>query len=206
MDLGEKLATEIAEAKPQSYRIQSIIDINYFCSTTNVFLIISCVTTVNKIDRIYYKIKQMIMIKNHRVSHRVHNIGGVYFINVAIRRLSAQDAFEQMLLKVQKEILEADKNHTQVIPSHTYLNSRITSVPTQESSSCKCVAKCQCDDGNPTNAFCLYLHPEPCLPCGFFKSNKGVLLIVQFQSFFDKFFLVNFGKISLGTTVLKLSL
>lgn len=72
----------------------------------------------------------MIMIKNHRVSHRVYNVGGVYFISVAIRRLSAQDAFEQMLLKVWKEILEANKNHTQVIPSYTYLNSRITSVPT----------------------------------------------------------------------------
>ena len=58
----------------------------------------------------------MIMIKNHRGSHRVYNVSGVYFMNVAIRRLSAQDTFEQMLLKVWKEILEADKNHTQVIP------------------------------------------------------------------------------------------
>ena len=120
------------------------------------------------------------MIKNHRVSHRVHNVSGVYFISVDIRRLSAQDAFEQMLPKVWKEILEVDKNHTQVIPSHTYLNSRITNVPTWESSGCKCAAKCQGDDGNPTNAFYLYLHLEPCLPCGFFKPNKGVLLIVQF--------------------------
>ena len=48
---------------------------------------------------------------------------------MAIRRLSAQDAFEQMLLKVWREILDADKNHTQVIPSYT-LNNRITSVPT----------------------------------------------------------------------------
>ena len=57
----------------------------------------------------------MFMIKNHRVSLRVHNVSGVYFISVAIRRLSTQDAFEQTLLKVWKEILEADKNHTQVI-------------------------------------------------------------------------------------------
>ena len=46
-----------------------------------------------------------IMIKQHRVGHGVHDIGGVYFTSAVIGRLSAQDVFKQMLLKVWEEIL-----------------------------------------------------------------------------------------------------
>ena len=46
-----------------------------------------------------------IMIKQHRVGHRVHDIGGVYFTSAVIGGLSIQDAFEQMLLKVWEKIL-----------------------------------------------------------------------------------------------------
>ena len=46
-----------------------------------------------------------IMIKQHRVGHGVHNIGGVYFMSAVIGGLSAQDAFKQMLLKVWEKIL-----------------------------------------------------------------------------------------------------
>ena len=47
----------------------------------------------------------VIMIKQHRVGHGVHDIGGIYFMSAVIGGLSAQDAFEQMLLKVWEKIL-----------------------------------------------------------------------------------------------------